>query len=63
MSSSRALRAGVVSVAVALIAAMAFERVYDVSFRLRAVDPLDVSGGQPVPTSPLPLRLVDSAGA
>src|SRR5262245_16041251 len=62
MSKSKALLAGVVAVTVALAAAVAFERVYDVSFRVRPPDPLDIAADQPRVTTPLALRLVDSGG-
>jgi hypothetical protein len=62
MSSSRASLAGVVVIAVALAPAVGFERVYDLSFRVRQPDPLAAPSNQPPVTTPLPLRLVDSGG-
>jgi hypothetical protein len=64
MSRSKALIAGVVAVTVALFAALAFERVYQVSFRVRPPDPLSVTADGAVDTAkePLALRLVDSGG-
>ncbi len=63
MSSSKASLAGIVVLIVGLSAALAFERVYDVSYRVRPPDPLDVAADQPSRvTTPLALRLVDSGG-
>jgi hypothetical protein len=64
MSSSTALRAGIIAVTVAIATALAFERVYDVSFRVRPPDPLDIAADQRSRGAmpPLALRLVDSGG-
>ena len=47
MSSSKAPLAVIIAVTVALAAALAFESVYDVSFRVRPPDPLDIAATQP----------------
>ena len=61
MSRSNALVAAVLALASALCAALAFERVYDVTFRVRPPEPLASHPPQPNGT-PFPLRLVDSGG-
>jgi hypothetical protein len=66
MTRSNASIAGVLAVTVALVAALMFERVYDVSFRLRPPDPLEIAeepaSRAAVSAAPLELRLVDSGG-
>src|SRR5262245_51560416 len=64
MSSLKALLAGIIALTVALAAALAFERVYDVSFRVRPPDPLDIAATERLAAAmpPLALRLVDSGG-
>jgi hypothetical protein len=64
MARSTALIAGALALVAALSAALAFERVYDVSFRVRRPDPLATAAdGPPAAVSaPLTLRLVDSGG-
>src|SRR5262245_51692519 len=63
MSSLKALLAGIIALTVALAVALAFERGYEVAFRARPPDPLDIAATERLAAMPpLALRLVDSGG-